>query len=229
MNRSRRATHSGGSRVSLSWATTTSSLPGHLPEHARHRAAMAARADHQRRLEGPAVGLDAHLVALRGHVRHPDAPAHVRARGRGALEQVVVELAADDPVAGGPPPAGLVPGPRELQHALVEGLDGQGVLVGVDLEVDERLRRHPARADLHAREDRRVEHEGTQAGQGQPPGRGAAARPSPDHDRVVAHHRLHSDSRIESFWSGVTFRSSTTFATSIARNRSPSRSMRLCT
>ena len=90
------------------------------PSALRHRAAMAARADHHRRLEDAPVGLDAHPVGLARHRRHPDAPAHVRAGGGRALEQVVIELAADDAVAGGPPPARLVARARELEHALVE-------------------------------------------------------------------------------------------------------------
>ena len=53
----------------------------------------------------PARSRRATPLAPRGDRRHPHAPAHVGAGGGRALEQVVIELAADDPVAGRPPPA----------------------------------------------------------------------------------------------------------------------------
>src|SRR4029077_7088980 len=95
--------------------------------------------------------------------------------------------------------------------------------------VSERLRGHPPRADLHPREDRGVEHERPQPGQGQAPGRGAPAGTAAHHDRVVLHPRLHRERRILSFWPGVTRMFSTALATSIAWKRSPSKSIRLCT
>ena len=51
----------------------------------------------------------------------------------------MVELATDDAVAGGTPPVGRVARALELEHAAVEGLDGQRVLVRVDLEIRGRL------------------------------------------------------------------------------------------
>src|SRR4029453_2639270 len=81
---------------------------GDLPERARHRTAVAARSDTRGRLEGPAIGLDTHAVGQLGDSGDPDTPAHIRAGRRRALQQVVIELAADDAVAGGPSPARLV-------------------------------------------------------------------------------------------------------------------------
>ena len=145
---------------------------------------MAARADDEGRLEAAMLGLHGHRVAALLDPRHPVAPAHVRARRRRALEQIVVELATDDAVARGAPPRRVVPRALELEHTEVERLDGQRVLVRIDVEVTKRLVGDPARADLHPREDGGIEDKRAQAALREPPGGRAAARPAAHHDHV---------------------------------------------
>jgi hypothetical protein len=149
---------------------------------------VPARADHHGRLEDAPIGLDAHPGRPRAHLLHPDTPAHVGPRGGRSLEQVVVELAPDDAVARGPTPVRLVPRRLELEHACTEGLDGQRILVGLDLEVGQRGPRHPSRADLHAREHGGIEDERVEAGAGQAPRSGASPRSPAHHDRVMLGH-----------------------------------------
>src|SRR5260370_782987 len=105
--------------------------------------------------------------------RDADAPADVGTGGRGPLEQVVVELAADDAIAGGTAPSRLVAPAVELDHAGVERLDRQRVLFGGDLEVSQRLGGHPARADLDPGEHPPAQAEYSHPRAGQPPARGA--------------------------------------------------------
>ena len=100
---------------------------------------MAARADDDGRLEAPSPGDDGHRIGTRLDARDADAPADVGARGGGPLEEVVVELAADDAVAGGTAPSRLVAPAVELDHAGVERLDRQRVLFGGDFEVSKGL------------------------------------------------------------------------------------------
>ena len=149
---------------------------------------MSAGADDDGGREDAALAHDADAVALAGHRGHPGALAHVGAGGPGAVEQVVIELAPDDAVAGRPAPARLVARAVEREPAGREGLDGERILLGIDLDVGQRLGRHPARADLDAREHGGVEQQRPEAGAGQPPGRGAAARPAADDDDVVRGH-----------------------------------------
>ena len=73
--------HSGGRRVSLSWRDHDLLARGDLAEVARHRTAVAARADHQGRLEVALLGLDARtrpapaLTALTRTPQRTSAPA----------------------------------------------------------------------------------------------------------------------------------------------------------
>ena len=139
-----------------------------LPERAGHGAPVAAGPDHDGgREDAPRAG---HLYPARiaGHRGHARALAHVGAGGTGALEQVVVELPPDDAVAGRLPPARLVAPALEGQPAGREGLDGERVLLRVDLHVGQRLVSDPARADLRAGKGGRVEQQRPQAGPGQP-------------------------------------------------------------
>src|SRR5206468_1511392 len=110
---------------------------GDLAEVARNRTAMAAGADHHRRLERALRRLDHHAVAGDARAIDPNAPPDIGAGRRRALEQVVVELATDDPVARRAAPSGLVPPPIETEAARREGLDRERILLRVDLDVGE--------------------------------------------------------------------------------------------
>src|SRR5262249_43365006 len=112
----------------------------------------------------------------------------VRAGGAGAIEQIVVELASENAVAGRAPPARLGARAIELEAAGRESLDRERILLWVDLRVSQRLGRHPAGTDLHPGKDRGVQHERPQSRAREPPGRGAAARSAADHDDVVLGH-----------------------------------------
>src|SRR5262249_15740105 len=98
-----------------------------------------------------------------------------------------IELAADDAEAGRARPRRLVPPALELEDAGLERLDGERILLGIDLQIAESLRGDPARADLDSRKNRRVEHEHAQARAGEPPGRPAASGPAAHHDDLEAH------------------------------------------
>src|SRR5439155_1198865 len=63
-----------------------------VAERASHRAAVAARADHERRREPLRAGLDHDGRARLVHRAHADALAHLRARTSGSTEQERVEL-----------------------------------------------------------------------------------------------------------------------------------------
>src|SRR5215472_8827222 len=115
-----RSTQCAGSRVSLSWAATTS-----------------ARSDDEGRLEAAPLRHHRHAVRTLLHRGDAEAPAHVGAGGRRALEQVVIELAADDAVARRALPRRFVPPALELEDAGLERLDGERILLRVDLERSE--------------------------------------------------------------------------------------------
>src|SRR6266542_6050682 len=72
----------------------------YFAEDLGHGATVAARPDDQRRLEASAIGHHRHAVRSLLDRRDSDAPAHVGPGGGRPLEQVVIELAADDAVAG---------------------------------------------------------------------------------------------------------------------------------
>src|SRR5262249_43103062 len=154
----------------------------HLAEGLGHRAVVATRADDDAGDEDATLALDLEAVALPRDGGHPRALADVGAGDPGAIEQVMVELAAHDAVAGRPVPPRLVDLAVEAEPTGGERLDRQRVLLGVDLDVAQRLGRHPARADLHPGERRRVEQERPQARASQAPRRRAAARSTTDDD-----------------------------------------------
>src|SRR5262249_36254929 len=145
-----------------------------LAEGMRHRAAMAARSDDEGRLEATPLRHHRHAVRTLLHRSDAEAPAHVGAGGRRALEQVVIELAADDAVARRALPRRFVPPAPDPGDAGPERLDGERILPRIDLEVTEGLRSDPPRAPLDPREYGGVEHEPPQPGAGEPP-RGRAA------------------------------------------------------
>src|SRR5581483_11518505 len=123
-------------------------------------------------------------------------------RGR-AAEEERVELGADDP------PARDV-GPRRLVLALAVG---------------DRRARHPAGAELDARERRRVEHRDARAGRREPPrGRAAAGTAPDDYDVDVRHTRKSPASTARRVRRGTRIRS-IAFAASMAAKMSPSMSM----
>ena len=196
---------------------------------------MAAGADHDGRLELAAVGRDASRAGRHAHAGHSHAAAHVGSGGRGALEEVVIELAAKDAVAGRARPARLVARALEGQPAGREGLDGERVLRRIDLDVGERGGCDPPGADLDAGKHGGVEHERPPSRRGQAPRRGAATGSAADHDGVVRHARplcrrarraagpMASNSR--SRWASGRRSSSSALATCIAANMSPSMSM----
>ena len=161
---------------------------GHLAQIAGHRAAVATGSDHQGRLECALLGLDAGARGAGGDRLDAHAPAHVGPRRRRTLEEEVIEFAADDAVGGGPPPVGVVARTLERQRAGGKALDGERVLVGLDLEVGERDGRHPTRADLLTGEDGGVQYQRAQPGASQSPGRGAPAGSASHHEDVVAGH-----------------------------------------
>src|SRR5262245_62261935 len=101
---------------------------------------MAARSDDERCREAIALRHHRHAIRALLHGGDAEAPAHVGAGGGRALEQVVIELAADDAVARRALPRRLVPPALELEDAGLERLDGARLLLRVDLEVDEGLR-----------------------------------------------------------------------------------------
>src|SRR5262249_10110129 len=119
-----------------------------LAESVRHRTAMPARSDDERSLEAPTLGGEGDGVRALLHGRDAEAPAHVGAGGGRALEEIVIELAADDAEAGRARPRRLVPRSLELEDAGLEGLDGERILLGIDLQVTQGFRGDPARADL---------------------------------------------------------------------------------
>ena len=161
---------------------------GDLAERLGHGAVMPARADHHGRDEGTLLAHDVDPVALAGDRGHPRALPHVGAGDPGAIQEMVVELAPHDAVARRPAPARLMELAVEPEAAGGERLDRERVLVGIDLDVGQRLGRHPARADLHARKGRGIEQQRPQTRAGQAPRRGAPARPPTDHDDVVGRH-----------------------------------------
>src|SRR5207244_2856942 len=135
---------------------------GDVTERSRDRTSVASRPDDDRGLERAMLAHDADPVRIADHCRHAGALSHVRAGRPRAVQEIVVELPADDAVTGRRPPAGLVAGPLELEPAGGEGLDGERGLVRVDLGVRHRLRRDPARAHLPARTDGRARAESPQ-------------------------------------------------------------------
>src|SRR5262245_63213944 len=143
---------------------------------------MAARSDDERRREATALRHHRHAVRALLHGGDAEAPAHVRAGNGCSLEQVVIELAANDAVARRAPPRRLVPPALELEDAGLERLDGERILLGIDLEIAEGLRSDPPCADLDPREDGGVEHEHPQPGAGEPPRGRAAPGPAAHHD-----------------------------------------------
>src|SRR5439155_1469993 len=168
--------------------------PAHaIRERASHRAAVAARADHERRREPLRAGLDHDGRARLVHRAHADALAHLRARTSGSTEQERVELRTHDPVAHRLVPAGLVLATVDRDGDRGEGMDRARIGVGRELEIGERPPRHPAGAELDARKGGGVEDEHPEPRAREPPGDGAAARPTADHEDVVRRHGRISD------------------------------------
>jgi hypothetical protein len=124
-------------------------------------------------------------------IQRPCAEPQARARAR---EQIVVELAAADPVrdrlavvdARGPR-AEACDGEavHRLEHALAR------ILRGIDLERRQHRRRDPARAHLVAREAAPVEHHHVEARAHQRARARRAARPAAHHEHVAALPRHH--------------------------------------
>jgi hypothetical protein len=167
-------------------------LLGHLPERLSDRAAMTPGADDERRAERAVRAHDPDPVGVLRHLGHPGSFAHVDAGGAGAVEQIVVELPAEDAVAGRPLPPRLGARAVELEPACRERLDGQRIFLRIDLGVGERFGGDPPGADLHPWKDRGVQEQRAKAGPCEPPCRGAAARTATDHDHVVLGHVSHA-------------------------------------
>jgi hypothetical protein len=107
-------------------------------------------------------------------------------------QQEVVEFAATNAIAHRLPEVGArlpisdPPHPEavdRLEHVIL------GECLGFDPEILEDLRRHPAGAELVAREAPPVEHQHVEAGLAQRPGAGRARGPTPHDDDVT---RLHA-------------------------------------
>src|SRR5439155_4936954 len=163
-------------------------LPGYLSKGLRHGAVVPPRADDDWGREDPTLTHDPDPISLAGEGGDSRALARVGAGVAGPVQKMVVELAPDDAVAGGPSPARLVVRAVEREPTGGKRLDGERILLGVDLDVGQRLRRHPARADLDARKDRGVEQERPEARPREPPRRRTAPRSSADDDDVVGRH-----------------------------------------
>src|SRR5919201_5419008 len=120
---------------------------GHLTECSGYWTAVPPSADHHRRPEDAGLGDDRDALGGLAHILHPDSPAYVRPGGGRSLEQVVIELATDDAVAGGTAPGRRVASAGVRKHAGLERLNGERILFWVDLEILERGRGNPAGAD----------------------------------------------------------------------------------
>src|SRR5262245_48975846 len=155
-------------------------------ETPRHRAEVAAGADQQRRLEG-AVYAPEPVPALER------AQTCSRAQRRlGACEQVVVELAAPDPVADRAAERGAALGVADPPHA--KALDrleraAARVLGGIDRERLEHGRRDPAGARLVAGKGGAIEHADGRARAREAPGQRRAGRAASHHDHVETLHQ----------------------------------------
>src|SRR5262249_29116836 len=188
---------------------------------------MAAGADDGGGPERPVGADDPDPVRFLGDGGHPRALTDVHAGGARAIEQIIVELPAENAVAGRAPPARLGARAVELEAAGRESLDRERILLRVDLRVGQRLGSDPAGAHLHPWKDRRVQQERAQPRTREPPRRGAAARTAADHDDVVLDHRQprQSVSSMRTRSTNGTRSSSIEFAMVMASKRSPSRSI----
>ena len=147
-----------------------------VAEGAGDGTAVAAGTDDERRPDLLPVRVDRDPVGVRADVAHPEAFAHVRPGARGSAEKERVELRAHDAVAHRLVPAGRVLAAVDADGDRCEGLDRVRVVARLELEVGERAARHPAGAELDAREGGGVEDEHASSGTREAPGDAASRK-----------------------------------------------------
>src|SRR5438094_392451 len=194
------------------------------PEGARHRTAVPARADDHPGSEraGVARGLDA--ARDLAHLAHARALVHLDPRRGRAPEEEGVELRTHDAVTRGAFPVGLVLHVADRDRDGRERLDRVRVRRRVELQVGERGGRHPAGAELDAREACGVEDGDARPRPRESPGDRAARWPAPHHEDVGDRHTRSSPASTASRVPSGTRRRSIALAARMAAKMSPSMS-----
>src|SRR5438046_2454548 len=167
----------------------------------------------QQALEPPADGLAAQRALV-----------HLDPRRGRAPEEEGVELRTHDAVARGAFPVGLVLHVADRDRDGRERLDRVRVRRRVELQVGERGGRHPAGAELDAREARGVEDGDARPRPRESPGDRAARRSAPHHEDVGDRHTRSSPASTASRVPSGTRRRSIALAARMAAKMSPSMS-----